>query len=236
MTQKSVLEHILLCTNDKAKLRTLCCEADIETLQKAVEELKECTVVDTVKLAYIRQRIAAKKEKASVTRAANKKQNNEIDKADAIANAVNNSLMFLQKGLQSPVQSNEELLQRIVDFLKVCGETKQLPTVEKLFTAFGYLRSTIEGWYTGNTQGCSWVNKETLKLIEWGKQAIASVDSELVQTGKTKEISWVYRSKNFYGMNDEGQAPATADETQSLDKQELELQAKMLMGSKDKSK
>lgn len=142
---------------------------------------------------------------------------------------------LLKSGLEKPVRDNEELLSRIVEFLSVCEEEKQLPTVEKMLLAIGYLKKTIDGWYAGNTKGNEWVNAQTLEIIEFGKQTIAAIDSELVQTGKTKEISWVYRSKNFYGMTDEGQKNAVAEETSSATKEQLEAAAKMLMmGEKKK--
>lgn len=233
MTQDQILTRLLgTPSNDDATFRRYMHKADMETLRRAIEEMQSYEIIDTNRIKMIKKWIKYKENTVEIPKQTDSK---EADKSDAISNAIHNAVSLMKSGLEKPVRDNEELLSRIVEFLSVCEEEKQLPTVEKMLLAIGYLKKTIDGWYAGNTKGNEWVNAQTLEIIEFGKQTIAAIDSELVQTGKTKEISWVYRSKNFYGMTDEGQKNAVAEETSSATKEQLEAAAKMLMmGEKKK--
>jgi len=152
----------------------------------------------------------------------------EEEKKGAIANAVKNARSLFAQGMLKPVTSNKELLQRINSYFEECELNCQLPTIEKMFLGLGYTRQAVENWYAGNVGTDRWVNKDTIEILERGKQVIAAIDSELVQLGKTKEISYVYRSKNFYGMQDKTTTEIQPVITQTYSPEELAERAKLI--------
>lgn len=136
------------------------------------------------------------------------------EKRAFVAKAVENNLVFFNKGVREKVRSDEELCERLNWFFSECARTQQIPNIEKLANALGYHRNTLHTWETGQNPGFSPVTKE---IISQAKQILASIDAELATEGKTQPVVYMFRAKNFYGMRDQQDVVVTPNMGQQSD-------------------
>lgn len=115
-------------------------------------------------------------------------------KKEEIAQIVRNSYKWFNKQI---VKSDEECADRLNEFFAECGRTGEIPTVEKMCLALGTVRKTLWEWENGN--GCSSARSN---MIKKAKQILSNIDAELVLGRKIPETTYIFRSKNFYGMKD----------------------------------
>ena len=102
--------------------------------------------------------------------------------------------------LYTTPQTAEEFAERLNEFFAVCAETESFPTVEKMSLALGTSRFQLNQWEKGEDRlgkvpGIS-------IMIQKAKQILAGIDADLVQAGKIPQITYIFRSKNFFGMVD----------------------------------
>jgi hypothetical protein len=97
------------------------------------------------------------------------------------------------------VHSDEELLDRLDQYFTRCAAKDIKPTVEEMCMYTGYVRSTIWDWETGRKGGFS---PRTGDIIKKAKEYIALFDARLLLEGKLNPVSYIFRSKNYYGMKD----------------------------------
>lgn len=116
-------------------------------------------------------------------------------KAEDIKRILKDCLMFYDMPI---VSSDEECRDRLAWFFDACGETGQLPTVEKMIMALGAVKSTVWNWENGI--GCS---SERMNLIKKAKEFIASFESAMVTEGKINPVVYIFRAKNYFGMKDQ---------------------------------
>lgn len=122
------------------------------------------------------------------------------EKRAFVAKAVENNLVFFNKGVYEKVTSDEELCERLNWFFTECARTRQIPNIEKMSNALGYHNRTILDWENGRLKGFSPVTGE---IIKQAKQILASIDAELAQEGKSQPVVYMFRAKNYYGMKDQ---------------------------------
>ena len=96
------------------------------------------------------------------------------------------------------VTSDDECAERLDEFFSRMAETGEIPTWEKLCLALGTDRSTVWEWENGRQ--CS---KERANMIKLAKVIMSSVDAEMVSAWKIPQATYIFRSKNFYGMRDQ---------------------------------
>lgn len=120
------------------------------------------------------------------------------DKRAFIGKSLKN-ILAISKAFGEPVQSDDELRERLGWFFENCAETQQLPTVEKMCLALGIPRETVHEIIHGTRKGFS---KETPDILKNAKNLIASLDAELAQEGKIQPVVYLFRAKNYYGMKD----------------------------------
>jgi hypothetical protein len=65
--------------------------------------------------------------------------------------------------------------------------------------ALGYARETIWRWENGG-EGST---PARCNLIKKAKDIIATYDANLVAEGKLNPVTYIFRSKNYYGMKDQ---------------------------------
>lgn len=116
-------------------------------------------------------------------------------KSEDISRCINNCLMFY--GLPI-VKSDEECRERLAQFFDTCGQTGQLPTVEKMVMCLGTVKQVVWQWENG--KGCSQTRAD---LIKKAKEFIASFESEMVTEGKINPVVYIFRAKNYFGMKDQ---------------------------------
>lgn len=141
------------------------------------------------------------------------------EKRAFVAKAVENNLVFFNKGVREKVRSDEELCERLNWFFSECARTQQIPNIEKLANALGYHRSSLQAWESGQNPGFSPVTKE---IISQAKQILASIDAELATEGKTQPVVYMFRAKNFYGMRDQQDVVVTPNMGQQSDVSTIE--------------
>jgi len=98
------------------------------------------------------------------------------------------------------VMSDEELVDRIDWYFKRCAERGIKPTVEELCMATGYTRNTIWEWEKGTSGG---IGLNCGDIVKKAKGFMANFDAKMVNEGKLNPVTYIFRSKNYYGMKDQ---------------------------------
>lgn len=138
--------------------------------------------------------------------AARLKQLEEDDeKREFIGKALSN-ILAVSKAFDEPPKNDEELCDRLEWFFQTCIETKQLPTVEKMCLSLSWSRNYVFEMESGVKKGFS---PNTANILKKAKNLIASLDAELAQEGKIQPVVYMFRAKNFYGMQDKQEVVVT---------------------------
>lgn len=112
---------------------------------------------------------------------------------DEIKDILKNSLYWYKRDI---VKTDEECAERLNEFFTRLAETGEIPTVEKMCLALGTVRSTVWEWEQGK------LTPARANMIKKAKEILASLDAELVSRGKIPQITYIFRAKNFFGMQD----------------------------------
>lgn len=83
-------------------------------------------------------------------------------------------------------------------FSEYLPKTNVFPTLEGLSLSCGVDRRTLEAWARGEYKSSpnrSAIAKKAIAIL-------AELDAQLVQNGKIPQVVYIFRSKNFYGMQD----------------------------------
>ena len=95
--------------------------------------------------------------------------------------------------------SDEELCESLNWYFKeYLPQTGAFPTIEGLSLACGVDRKTFEAWTRGEYQSSPIRQGIAQKAVG----VLAELDAQLVQSGKIPQVTYIFRSKNFYGMQD----------------------------------
>lgn len=81
-------------------------------------------------------------------------------------------------------------------FSEYLPKTGAFPTIEGLSLACGVDRRTLEDWKNGH------LSPTRSAIVQKGIGILAELDAQLVQNGKIPQVVYIFRSKNFYGMQD----------------------------------
>lgn len=106
--------------------------------------------------------------------------------------------MLRDWGRESQPRTDDEVEQRIDDYLLFCEKSGVRPTVEGMGLAIGYTRVTIHNWRHG--LGCS---PRRTEIINYVYDAMAAFDADMVINNRMPPVPYIFRSKNFYGMRDQ---------------------------------
>lgn len=94
--------------------------------------------------------------------------------------------------------TDEEIAERLNMFFETCIANGEVMTVEKMALALGYDRATIWKWETGG-EGSTPARRN---LIKKAKELLASFDAEMVTEGKINPVTYIFRAKNYFGLQD----------------------------------
>lgn len=134
-----------------------------------------------------------------------KRLEDDDEKRVFIGKALHN-ILAVSKAFEEPPKNDEELCERLNWFFEKCSETNQLPTVEKMCLALSWDRTYVFEMESGRKKGFS---PQTANIIKKAKNLIASLDAELAQEGKIQPVVYMFRAKNFYGMQDKQEVVVT---------------------------
>lgn len=149
---------------------------------------------------------------------------NTTARPEEIAKAITNAFQYFNREI---VKSDEECAERINGYFKDCAEQQMLPTVENLSLALGTVRQVV--WQWENAQGCS---AARTAMIKKAKQILASIDAELVSSGKIPQVVYIFRAKNFYQMSDQQEITINTQNNQELDMSETDIAKRYLEDGK----
>lgn len=97
-----------------------------------------------------------------------------------------------------PVKTDEECLERVIEFFNYYAETGGIPTVEKLALCLGCkCRQRLWEWEQG-TKG-----QTRSDIIKDAKLVLAAIDADLSMRGLIRDVVYIFRAKNHYGMKNE---------------------------------
>ena len=100
---------------------------------------------------------------------------------------------------QPKVKSDEELMERLDGYFKRCANEGRIPTVEEMCLCTGYSQATVWDWEKGRNKGFS---DFTSEIIKKSKEFLQTFDAKLAISGKLNFLTYCFRAKNYYGMQD----------------------------------
>lgn len=143
---------------------------------------------------------------------------NLIGKPEEIAQIVRNNVRFFDNRV---VKDDDECAERLNVFFREMMASGEIPTVEKLCLSLGTTRKTVLDWENG-TMGAG-----RSHMIKKAKEILAGIDAELVSAGKIPQITYIFRSKNFFGMVDKQEHIITPNNQLGELKDSVEIQARI---------
>lgn len=120
------------------------------------------------------------------------------------------------------VKTTEEARERIIEYFDRCLSQGIKPTVEELALALGTYRATLYRWETGEKKGIDG------ELIKQAKEFIATFDAKAVSAGKLNPVTYIFRSKNYYGLRDQQEVVVQPRQLETTPKEALIAQAEEL--------
>lgn len=83
-------------------------------------------------------------------------------------------------------------------FQEYLPKTGAFPTIEGLSLACGVDRRTLEAWARGEYKS----SPERSGMVKKAIGVLAELDAQLVQSGKIPQVVYIFRGKNYYGLQD----------------------------------
>lgn len=126
----------------------------------------------------------------------------------------------------------EEMQLLIEQYFIDCAEFKLRPTVRGLALALGTVYDTLNGWERGERDQT--LGSSTSVIIKKAKQLIAEYDEIMAIEGYDNPILFMFRAKNYYGMQDKQEITFNPTNT-TTDTVPLDDIKKLLQDQHDKS-
>lgn len=145
---------------------------------------------------------------------------NEDEKKTFASQTLNDMVGYLHA---PRVRSDEEFIERVEGYFGRCAEKGIRPTWEELAIACGTTRATLWDWEVGRSHGG--VSADLVKRV---KEFLSAYDARAVSEGKLNPVTYIFRSKNYYGMKDQQEHILTPNTGDAIDKQTLIEEAEML--------
>lgn len=121
------------------------------------------------------------------------------------------------------VKNDEEFIERTEQYFARCAEKGIRPTWEEFALACGTTRFTLHDWECGRYYGG--VSQDLVKRV---KEFLSAYDARAVSEGKLNPVTYIFRSKNYYGMKDQQEHILTPNAGDAVDKKTLIEQAEAL--------
>ena len=135
---------------------------------------------------------------------------------EEISQLMGNVVKFYELGKLAPVKTDDECEQRIDAYFQYIIRTGEKPSLEKLALALGVTRRMIDYWKNGE-----YGSKRRQDMINYAVETLAAMDAELVNNNKIPQVTYIFRSKNFFGMKDQTEIYHHADSRKEIDEEEL---------------
>ena len=115
------------------------------------------------------------------------------------------ALLSVMQYMKTPmVKDEDEAVDRLTVYFNTCASNGTKPVWEETALALGTTRQSLWEWENGVKRGP--LSAYFVKKI---KEMLASYDAKLVAEGKLNPVTYIFRSKNYYGMRDESEMVIT---------------------------
>lgn len=121
-------------------------------------------------------------------------------RAEDVSRIVRESAQYFRRPI---AKTNEEVAERLENYFTQCAETGQMPTVEDMALALGTTRGTLLDWEKNRR------NPERAVMIQKAKEILAGIDAKLVSEGRIPQVTYIFRSKNYFGLRDQQEVVVT---------------------------
>lgn len=104
-----------------------------------------------------------------------------------------------------PVQSNYEMLERLEEYLSIVQDRRVPPTLEELSLYLGFTLQMVLEIRDGTNLGFPdqpYPGATSAKILERVIDALHSVDAVQAMKRQADNTTYIFRSKNYYGMKD----------------------------------
>ncbi|MBO6268473.1 MAG: hypothetical protein J6N19_04950 [Clostridium sp.] len=116
------------------------------------------------------------------------------DNTLSVQQAVSNAMHWWMRDRPN---SDDECADRLNEFFTHILETGEHPSVEKMCLALGIYKSDLAKWESGSR------GTVRAEMIKKAMEMLAAIDAELVTKNKMPQVIYIFRAKNFYGMQDQ---------------------------------
>lgn len=135
---------------------------------------------------------------------------------EEVSQLMGNVVKFYELGKLAPVKTDDECEQRIDAYFQYIIRTGEKPSIEKLALALGVTRRMINWWQNGERG-----SQRRQAMINYAIETLAAMDAELVNNNKIPQVTYIFRSKNFFGMKDTQDIVHHNDSRKEIDEEEL---------------
>ena len=146
-------------------------------------------------------------------------------KPEEIKRIISESLQFVPdfgKVTERGKMSDDECADRLNQYFRLVAETGQIPTVEDMCLALSISRTTLMRWEHGE------LGRTRGNMIKQAKELLAAIDGKLVQENKIPQVTYIFRSKNYYGLKDQQDVVITPNNPLGDEKSTEELRQKYI--------
>lgn len=141
---------------------------------------------------------------------------------EEISQLMANVVKWRELGQIAPVKTDEECAERLDAYFNYIIRTGEKPSMEKMALALGVTIRSVEYWRDGQRG-----SRARQAMINYAIQTLAAMDAELVNNNKIPQVTYIFRSKNFFGMRDQTEIVHHTDRKE-IDAEELRQR---IMGS-----
>jgi hypothetical protein len=150
---------------------------------------------------------------------------NNTAKKDDVKRIMGNLMEWYK---QTPIKTDDECAVRLEEFFTTCFARGEIPTVEKMCLALGYGRTTVWEWEAQASRGNTRAN-----MIKKAKELLASFDAQMVTEGKINPVVYIFRAKNYFGLQDKQEYVLTPNNPLGDITNPAEIQKKLEAGIVD---
>lgn len=123
-------------------------------------------------------------------------------------------------------EDDDKCIQRIADFFDKCIAEELDPTWELMATYLGVTVWTLQNWEQKKLKCVTDLRSET---ISRARSMFASYDAQLASTGAMHPTTYIFRSKNFYGMKDQTETVTVKRDDEAIKSiEEIKAEMKLL--------
>lgn len=183
-----------------------------EEIAKANAETKKIEAQNELALAQAQKEIEIAKVKTTPK---------NIATTEEIVEAVQNAYGWWMAAKMNPPITDEDCENRVRQYFEKSIEKRLPVTAETFALAMGTDRKTLEDWKNGA------MGQKRARIILDGMEMLAAVDADLTIRGKMPVVGYIFRSKNYYGLNDEGK-PQKEEQKKETSREDLLKAASML--------